>query len=160
MCVNLMFLLFNVLIIWLVNGNWGSWSSYGECFKKRTRACDSPKPSYGGLTCRGSSSETSACSPTTAPGWQKYLSYEYNSMLNFVVQESFISIYWIILIIDCLDAGWCSVIINGTESVICTKRKAQNDCPVTCKSFLPEDHPCSMDPGMRCRIILNLFTMF
>ena len=56
-----------------VNGNWGSWSSFGECSKKRTRGCDSPVPSGGGIYCYGHAEETSICNNVTCPGkLQKY----------------------------------------------------------------------------------------
>ena len=47
---------------------------------------------------------------------------------------------------DCLDQDWCSVIVNGIESTICTQMKAQAECPVKCSSYLPNDDPC-FTPG-------------
>ena len=52
----------------IVDGNWGSWSSYGECFRERTRVCDNPKPSGGGASCLGSRSERIDCNSTVIPG--------------------------------------------------------------------------------------------
>jgi len=46
-----------------VEGNWGSWSSYGkcQCLQKRTRVCDNPKPSGGGASCPGRKSQSTEC---------------------------------------------------------------------------------------------------
>merc|ERR1712126_8370 len=46
-----------------VEGNWGSWSSYGkcQCFQKRTRVCDNPKPSGGAASCSGLKSQKTEC---------------------------------------------------------------------------------------------------
>jgi len=46
-----------------VEGNWGSWSSYGkcQCFQKRTRVCDNPKPLGGGTACSGLKSQRTEC---------------------------------------------------------------------------------------------------
>ena len=57
------------------NGNWGTWGSYGSCngtcgeaYMHRTRVCDSPKPSDGGLYCVGSDTEATLCSLDPCPG--------------------------------------------------------------------------------------------
>ena len=59
----------------LVNGTWGDWSEYGECTKtcgsgekSRTRQCDSPPPSHGGLDCDGSNAEKTTCNTQACPG--------------------------------------------------------------------------------------------
>ena len=61
----------------LVNGTWGDWSEYGECTKKcgsgeksRSRQCDSPPPSHGGLDCDGSNEwvELTTCNTHACPG--------------------------------------------------------------------------------------------
>ena len=59
----------------LVNGTWGDWSEYGECTKKcgsgeksRSRQCDSPPPSHGGLDCDGSNAEKTTCNTHACPG--------------------------------------------------------------------------------------------
>ena len=64
-----------------INGAWGSWSDYGECsrecggktahnpvnfslpggFMTRTRSCDSPPPSCGGVSCSGEKSQDKRC---------------------------------------------------------------------------------------------------
>ncbi|RMX56263.1 hypothetical protein pdam_00011446 [Pocillopora damicornis] len=48
-----------------VDGNWGQWGAWNTCSKtckegkqSRTRACDSPKPQYGGKKCDGESGQT------------------------------------------------------------------------------------------------------
>ena len=51
---------------------------------------------------------------------------------------------------DCFDKDWCSVIVNEAESTICTQKKAQDDCPVKCNSYLPKEHPCAT-PGINCK---------
>ena len=56
-----------------------------------------------------------------------------------------------ILSVNCLDKAWCSVIVNGTESAICTQTKAKDDCPVKCNSYLPKEHPC-YTPGTNCNV--------
>jgi hypothetical protein len=54
--------------LFMADGNWGTWSAFGTCSKtcgggtqSRTRLCDSPAPSNGGLTCPGNSSESQNC---------------------------------------------------------------------------------------------------
>ena len=54
--------------LFLVNGAWGSWSKYGKCSRPcgggnmiRTRICDNPVPSMGGLLCTGPSSQMTKC---------------------------------------------------------------------------------------------------
>ncbi|XP_046880322.1 A disintegrin and metalloproteinase with thrombospondin motifs 2-like [Hypomesus transpacificus] len=61
--------------IWLTpdiikqDGNWGSWSQYGECSRScgggvqfRTRDCDNPRPANGGRTCAGATYQFRLCS--------------------------------------------------------------------------------------------------
>ena len=65
--------LFNLSIIYLVNGQWGNWGSWhcrgatwrGGCKTKRTRKCDNPPPSNGGETCPGLTLDESTCEPGT-----------------------------------------------------------------------------------------------
>ena len=59
----------------LVDGNWGSWSSYGKCSKScgtgtqiRRRFCDKPPMSNGGKQCAGSAIERRVCSVRGCPG--------------------------------------------------------------------------------------------
>ncbi|XP_027864478.1 A disintegrin and metalloproteinase with thrombospondin motifs 2-like isoform X3 [Xiphophorus couchianus] len=60
--------------IWLTpdimkqDGNWGSWSEYGQCSQTcgggvqfRTRNCDNPKPANGGRPCRGVTYQFQMC---------------------------------------------------------------------------------------------------
>ncbi|XP_070504620.1 thrombospondin-2-like [Chironomus tepperi] len=56
-----------------INGGWNSWSVWSECpscydvldsdkpIQRRTRSCDSPTPSYGGVHCRGNDVEEREC---------------------------------------------------------------------------------------------------
>ena len=50
-----------------VNGGWGSWGSWGSCSTEcegtqtRSRLCNNPTLTCGGLTCVGSSSESQSC---------------------------------------------------------------------------------------------------
>ena len=55
-------------VIYLVNGGWGQWSSYGKCSKPcgrgkqtRNRKCNAPAPSPGGEYCVGVGSQTRHC---------------------------------------------------------------------------------------------------
>lgn len=61
-------------ILFLVNGNWGEWSQWGECStscnkgqRKRFRACDNPAPAGGGRDCSGPSQQTESCSMHLCP---------------------------------------------------------------------------------------------
>ncbi|XP_017162675.1 flocculation protein FLO11-like isoform X5 [Poecilia reticulata] len=60
--------------IWLTpdimkqDGNWGSWSEYGQCSRTcgggvqfRTRNCDNPSPANGGRPCRGATYQFQMC---------------------------------------------------------------------------------------------------
>uniref|UniRef100_A0A1A8IWL5 ADAM metallopeptidase with thrombospondin type 1 motif, 2 n=1 Tax=Nothobranchius kuhntae TaxID=321403 RepID=A0A1A8IWL5_NOTKU len=60
--------------IWLTpdilkqDGNWGSWSEYGQCSRTcgggvqfRTRSCDNPSPANGGRTCIGATQQFQMC---------------------------------------------------------------------------------------------------
>jgi len=71
------------MLLFKVNGNWGAWSSFGACSltcgsgtQTRTRLCNNPAPSNGGVACSGAASESQACNtqacPTT-PGFYLYL---------------------------------------------------------------------------------------
>ncbi|XP_070194155.1 SCO-spondin-like isoform X2 [Littorina saxatilis] len=70
-----------------VNGNWGSWSTWGTCsatcgggFRIRTRECDSPPASNGGLYCQGADTEpgqcnTESCIPIENGNWGSWSSW-------------------------------------------------------------------------------------
>jgi len=52
----------------LLDGNWGQWTHFTSCSvtcgsgtQTRSRSCDNPAPSAGGLTCIGSENETKNC---------------------------------------------------------------------------------------------------
>jgi len=56
------------------DGNWGVWSPWATCSatcgggtQARTRNCDSPAPSNGGLICAGSATENQACNTAACP---------------------------------------------------------------------------------------------
>ena len=60
------------IIYHTVNGNWGTWTSYGACSvtcgvgtQQRTRSCDNPAPSGGGTTCPGDALEARTCFDVT-----------------------------------------------------------------------------------------------
>jgi hypothetical protein len=57
-----------------LDGNWGSWTDWASCSvtcgggtTSRTRNCDSPVPSNGGLICAGSGTENQACNTAACP---------------------------------------------------------------------------------------------
>ncbi|KAK2164299.1 hypothetical protein LSH36_66g05030 [Paralvinella palmiformis] len=62
-----------------VNGQWSAWSSWSPCskscsegFSKRSRSCNNPTPTYGGLPCKGDDSQVEACLLRRCPvdgGW-------------------------------------------------------------------------------------------
>ncbi|XP_066920815.1 SCO-spondin-like isoform X2 [Clytia hemisphaerica] len=68
-----------------VDGQWGAWSSYGECsaycdggIKKRYRYCNSPAPAHGGRGCQGSDEQSTQCNSQRCPihgqwgTWSRY----------------------------------------------------------------------------------------
>ena len=63
-----------------VDGNWGSWISDSECqcFQKRTRLCNNPKPLGGGASCPGSNSKRTECIPGE---WKKCIITQLNTCL-------------------------------------------------------------------------------
>jgi len=57
-----------------VDGKWGSWSTFSKCSKscgggtqRRSRRCDNPRPSGGGKSCRGDSTQTNPCKMGKCP---------------------------------------------------------------------------------------------
>merc|ERR1719193_604376 len=60
------------------DGNWGAWSSYGQCsktcgmgLKTRTRKCNNPAPLAGGRKCAGTDKEDVACQKKPCPAVNK-----------------------------------------------------------------------------------------
>ena len=60
--------------LFAVNGGWGDWKPFGDCSKTcgygtrtRSRECDNPPESNGGLDCRGDRTETSVCFEKDCP---------------------------------------------------------------------------------------------
>ncbi|KAJ8310623.1 hypothetical protein KUTeg_012488 [Tegillarca granosa] len=58
----------------IIDGAWGSWSSWGTCTvtcgtgrQSRSRVCDDPRPANGGLNCTGDSGEYQDCNNQTCP---------------------------------------------------------------------------------------------
>ena len=61
--------------VFLANGSWGEWDSYGTCSvtcgdgtKSRARSCSNPTPFGDGSDCSGSSSQSSSCNNEACPG--------------------------------------------------------------------------------------------
>ena len=61
------------------DGRWGTWGAYGACSvtcgsgnQTRTRLCNAPPPSLGGLPCPGSDSTTQTCNTATTCIVSKY----------------------------------------------------------------------------------------
>ena len=75
-----------------VNGNWGTWTSYGACSvtcgvgtQQRTRSCDNPAPSGGGTTCPGDALEARTCFDVTCyPSILGSLERVCNTMERFI----------------------------------------------------------------------------
>ena len=70
----------------LVNGNWGSWSSYTTCNVTcgggtiyRSRNCSNPPPTNGGLACKMDGaigrleSQSKSCNMKGCPGMKHYI---------------------------------------------------------------------------------------
>merc|ERR1711953_252238 len=63
-----------------VDGGWGSWTSWSECFigpygyqiRKRSRSCDNPQPINGRSNCPGNYEETENCAAPAAPAYVEY----------------------------------------------------------------------------------------
>ncbi|XP_056015238.1 SCO-spondin-like [Ostrea edulis] len=68
------------------DGNWGSWSSYGDCSvtcgggkRERSRSCTNPAPKDGGEDCPGSSVSSQTCNTNGCPvdgGWSAWSEYD------------------------------------------------------------------------------------
>ena len=61
--------------LFIVNGGWSDWSSFGDCSKTcgggektRYRTCTNPAPANGGKDCMGSSSDSMSCNEQGCPG--------------------------------------------------------------------------------------------
>ena len=59
----------------LVDGQWGDWTEYGQCSKScesgtkvRTRLCDNPSPLNGGVSCTGPGRDETTCKANPCPG--------------------------------------------------------------------------------------------
>ncbi|XP_062584963.1 thrombospondin-2-like [Saccostrea cucullata] len=57
-----------------VNGQWSTWSSWGNCVysmrlcqKSRSRSCNNPEPKYGGNNCTGEGTENTNCTSCAEP---------------------------------------------------------------------------------------------
>ncbi len=65
---------FYLIVLLLLDGNWGAWSSLSTCTvtcgggtQSHTRLCNNPPPSNGGAACPGSSSENAPCNLQLCP---------------------------------------------------------------------------------------------
>ena len=63
------------VVFCVVDGNWGTWGDYSTCSvscgggtQTRTRVCDNPSPSSGGITCPGDSTQSLTCNTDLCPG--------------------------------------------------------------------------------------------
>ncbi|KAK3092788.1 hypothetical protein FSP39_007241 [Pinctada imbricata] len=63
-----------IISVYLVNGQWSNWNSWGDCSKDcgmgtktRVRLCDNPSPAYGGSRCSGSNTINSQCYNKACP---------------------------------------------------------------------------------------------
>ena len=73
-------LAFNIIpCIYVVHGNWSHWTSWPNCNKPcnngtrtRRRACDNPRPAFGGENCEGLTFESEPCNQEKCPG-RKFL---------------------------------------------------------------------------------------
>ena len=139
----------------LVNGTWGDWSEYGECTKtcgsgekSRTRQCDSPPPSHGGLDCDGSNAEKTTCNTQACPGKRyKILNILFcrNSKLKGNPQNN-VCTKNLILAIHCEWSDWaygdCSRTCgSGTRSKTRSKTKEEENGG-TCPGGATEIEPC------------------
>lgn len=68
--------------IFVVDGGWGSWSSYSRCsvtcgvgIQQKQRTCTEPAPAHGGASCVGESVVSRNCTQVDCPGI--YVSYLY-----------------------------------------------------------------------------------
>jgi hypothetical protein len=69
-------------VVTLSDGNWGSWTAFAACSvtcgggtQMRTRNCDSPAPSNGGIACAGLANESQTCNNATCPVSKYYTAF-------------------------------------------------------------------------------------
>jgi len=74
-------------IFFVVDGGFGSWSSYGACSEtcgegtqERTRECDKPAPAHGGEECLGEWKQAKQCKVKECPGMFFFNIRSYNSI--------------------------------------------------------------------------------
>ena len=65
----------NLILLYLVNGQWGFWSSWSACTETcgsgrttRNRECNNPPPSNGGSFCDGAIGQNKHCMVEFCPG--------------------------------------------------------------------------------------------
>ena len=96
----------------LVNGHWSLWSAWSTCsvtcgraLRQRTRSCDNPPPSNGGLTCMGKSLEHLGCYLPACPSKR-----ERQNITSFLLDSSVSSAldFWFqcFLSISTVDGGF------------------------------------------------------
>ena len=61
-----------------LDGNWGEWSTWSSCsetcgggYNVRSRQCNNPAPSHGGLNCQGDGAEQRHCNQGECPVGKK-----------------------------------------------------------------------------------------
>lgn len=72
---NVILLSFILLLYFIVDGGWSSWSDWNSCSKscgtgvqEHSRSCTRPAPSYGGKPCDGVARESRWCNTHSCPG--------------------------------------------------------------------------------------------
>ena len=75
--------------MFLVHGNWGEWSEYGDCTvtcgagqKRRFRTCTNPAPRHNGRTCPGNNQDTQSCNTQPCAGMEGHIYFFLCSLIS------------------------------------------------------------------------------